>query len=164
MGNIVNGYSYTKFIINDSNNENIETITFGHANQKGIVTGYVREYVQKKTLGGAIIQKFKGYRLTFTIYFDEIIKKSNTLKAKKIFEYLNDSDYRVFIMPHEDAPGNQSEIVNATDELTIGMISALDDSPGNNQVVLQFVSKYLVQTLPIYDAGDLGYGLCDGWS
>jgi hypothetical protein len=124
MYKYVNGYGKPKFKIYNSNNELIETIDLPACNTEGEPESYQREGTTVHSLlKGRLVTKpridtGKTYRISWRLNYNRHISGEDCLKIMKIINY-SDSGYKLVLIPYDDMPLRQFEVVFLTDEFTL---------------------------------------------
>jgi hypothetical protein len=148
MYNYVNGYGKPKFRIYNLNNELIETINLPACNTEGEPESYKREGTTiHSLLKGRLVLKprinsEKTYRITWRLNYNRHITGEDCLKLMKIINY-SDSGFKLIMIPYDDIPLRQFEVVFLSDEFTLDIKKGGKNAGGMYITSLDFTTAEL---------------------
>jgi hypothetical protein len=142
LSNVINGWENPIFNIYNPSGVLIETIELPLTNRQGLVESY--EIIKKQTdvINFAIKQKILGYRISFSLYYDEYVSGNALLDIKKIINHAKLGN-KLVLIPRADKPSRTFEVVVNMDNFDIGLLKGGAKAIGHRLPVLQFTTKYL---------------------
>ncbi|RPI19013.1 MAG: hypothetical protein EHM58_03095 [Ignavibacteriae bacterium] len=142
MSNIINGWQNPIFKIYNSLGVLLETIELPLTNSRGLVESY--EIIKKQTevIDYTIKEKLLGYRITFSLYYDEYVSGDTLLNVKSILNHAKLGN-KLVIIPRADSPDRTFEVIVNMDKFDIGLLKGGAKAIGHRLPVLQFTTKYL---------------------
>lgn len=142
LSNVINGWENPVFTIYNPSGILIETIDLPLTNSRGLVESY--EIIKKQTeaINASIKQKIQGYRISFSLYYDEYVSGNTLLEIKKIINHAKLGN-KLVITPRADKPARAFEVILNMDNFDIGLLKGGANAIGHRLPVLQFTTKYL---------------------
>lgn len=140
--NIINGYSFPKFKILDTDNNQIgDDIDLCVTNSDGLIESYGNEdiiHILEKNR--EIVKIYKDERITFTLHYNQFIDSENLLKIDKIHQ-LERNGYKVMLYPRSDILSRRFEVTYTGDEIQIGLNQ--DAEQGHRLLIVKWETKRL---------------------
>jgi hypothetical protein len=148
MADFVNGYKNPRFVIRNQDNSFVENIDLMECGKEGLLETHDPEYIRQKLWRGRLTQEFQGWRLIFTLNYNEFINSPNMMKVVKIIDYVNIGDKRIYIVPRVDNVGRFYEVFH-DGPIDLGIMRGGKFAKGNKHVKLKFLSVDLYLPMQI---------------
>jgi len=153
----INGSDKPKFTaLHPITNEIVEHIPFPLTNESGLIEDTDELKASHYLLFDDCIEEYvRGYRINWTLYYDQHIHKDTMKALEKVLKYRKDR-YPILFTPRIDAQDRYFE-VNYTGNFQFGIHKGGLNAPGNKGVVIQFTTKRKVADLNWIDPDDIQY-------
>ena len=160
MSSIINGYKEPRFKITDLNGALIDTIDLPLTNTKGLLESNEIIKIEHALLNHSIEQSILGYKIKFTLHYDEFVEGDTLLKIKSILDY-EKTGCRIFLFPRIDLEIRSFEVIYSGDSFDLGTLHDSQIGEGHYLPIFEWTTKYLQDTLKWIDPTAIPY---IGWA
>jgi hypothetical protein len=141
----MNAIGQSKFRIY-SNQNLIQEIILDLTNEAGLIETAIPINISHTLIDYTIIKKEIGWRLKWTLHYNEWITIDNLLRLQEVLRY-SKQGFNVNFTPRVDLPQRNYEVVITNEAIDIGIINKRNRYIYNKLVVLEVMTKNLIQDL-----------------
>ena len=143
----INGWRNPVFkIYEQPSNILLNTISLPIVNASGLIENVQTLNVTHEFNSRKLIQKILGYRITWTLPYDEFANADTMILIQEIIRYCK-SGHKVVLTPRSDLPGRSFEVLYTGEELEMGIKRGGSTSVGNRLTVITFTTKYMLDDI-----------------
>ncbi len=150
------GWRNPVFKIYDSVNNVIEEIELPIVNKSGLLENISEMKVKHELNDFTLLQKTFGYRLKWTLPYDEYLNITTMLNIQEILRYQK-IGYKIILTPRKDVKLRRFEVHYTGDSLEYGIHGKGSLSIGMKNVKIEFTTKYLIEDLGLVDPNTIMY-------
>lgn len=154
-----NGVRNPRFSVYNSSNHLVYQCTFSELNQDGMIETHEEVTIQREDLNRTLKEYFLGYRLHFTLHYNQFINVETLLKFKTIVDYQrsknSSTSYKIYFTPNEDNLGRRFEVIFTNENIELGIIKSGNSVYGNKGVIFKLQAVDLVQSFGITDPANI---------
>jgi len=145
---IANGYRTPQFEIYDLTGSKVDTIEMPLTNSKGLVESYEIKKLEHELDDFTVLSSIKGYRISFTLHYDEYISGDTLLLIQNIINYAY-CGYKLVLIPRSDIlfSWRKFEVYVSMNSFDLGIGKGGLAANYNRLPVLVFTTKYLQNSL-----------------
>lgn len=158
MPNYINGWKWPVFKIFEQPpiNTLIDTINLPIVNASGLIENVQVLNITHEFNSRTLVQRILGYRITWTLPFDEYAKAQTMQDIQQIIRYCK-AGYKIVLTPRADLPTRNFEVLYTGESFDMGIKKGGAGSVGNRLVVIEFTTKYLLDDIGWVDPNDKQY-------
>lgn len=155
----VNGWQNPRFTVYNAANQIIYQCTIAGLNQDGLIESHEEVSIKRTDLNYTLKEYFIGYRLHFTLYYNQFINLETLLKFKNVVDYQRKSNaagpYKIFLTPNEDNLARRFEVIFTNENIDIAAIKSSGRAFGNKAVIFKLQTVDLYKDFQITDPADI---------
>ncbi|MBS1494722.1 MAG: hypothetical protein JST55_14500 [Bacteroidetes bacterium] len=159
--NYVNGWKNPRLTVYDRYNNFVGNYTFNELNGEGMVESHEEVVIQREDLNKQMKEYFLGYRLHFTLYYNQFINLDTLFKFKTVVDYQRSkselSPFKIYLTPNEDNLARRFEVLFANENIELGLIKTDFRAYGNKGVILKLQTVNLEKAYPLFDPANIPY-------
>lgn len=159
MGNFINGYSYPRIIVKQTDNVYITEFDLPLCMMSGgFEQSYSEDFSRHEMADGTIIDfGFQGAKLSFNLDYSSLLKKPSYYIIEEIIKFHRlPEEYKIILIPRIDVLPQQFEVRFADNKiLDLGLHRNGADAIGNRLTSLRFVTKDNYSGQLFFDPDDL---------
>lgn len=141
----INGYDKPKFIIMN-NNAFVDSIELNLTDSEGLTEQYEFIQIEHSLFNYSQTKYFAGFYIYFTLSYKSWSDAENSLKIKKLINYILSNIYTIYLIPRID--DNRIYIVNYVgDGLQLNIMKNKINAIGNRGLELKFRTKDKINKL-----------------
>jgi len=154
---LLNGYKYPSIITLFRGVPT--TFDLSLTNSRGLVETYEIKKLEHELISLSdfndigILQKIQGFRIYWTLNYDEYISGEDMMKLKHVFEDAL-AGRQIFLVPRVDFPLRAFEVLISSSSFELGIHKGAENSLYHRLPVIQFVTKNLEPDLKWYEPGE----------
>jgi hypothetical protein len=153
----MNAVGKPKFRIYSENNL-IQEITLDLTNTEGLIETAIPINISHTLIDYTITKKEIGWRLKWTLHYNEWITIDNLLKIQEVLRYARQG-FNINFTPRIDLPQRNYEVVFSSDNISIGIITQKGKYFLNKGVILEFTSKQILNDLNIINIDNIPFAV-----
>ncbi|MDD5362300.1 MAG: hypothetical protein PHN88_09220 [Ignavibacteria bacterium] len=153
--NYVDGWQNPKFIIRDSEGNEIEVIELMLTGAEGLVRDMIPNILIHPLASGDIVAVPKGFHYTFTLSYQEYSPADNTLKIGRIWDYWQDG-HEIILFPRKEILSKYYSVY-FLDGFSMGIMKGGENAPGNRLITLKLGTKKLQNKLEMVDPNNINF-------
>ena len=146
----LNGISYSKILITDTNYVIRDTIFLPLTGEMGLEERSIERFTEYESLSFVKKKKTKGWDMHFTLDFSHYANATTALKIMALlnWEYAisNTAEmygYRIFLFPRVDMASRYFEVIGNNKEMIMKVLKGGLNCAGHSGLVLKYQTKYL---------------------
>ncbi|HEY3250929.1 MAG TPA: hypothetical protein VGK25_07410 [Ignavibacteria bacterium] len=154
---IINGYKYPR--IKTVVDRGVKTYDLSLTNSKGLIETYELRKIEHELIDLSdpkkisINQFWLGFKIIWTLHYDEFIDSADLTKIKAVLEAAN-SGGQLLLTPRIDFPLRTFEVYAANSNFELGIHKGGADAKYNKGPVIQFATVNLEPDLKWYEPGE----------
>jgi len=155
---IINGYKNPRIITVSNGKQTVFELNL--TNSKGLVETYEYKKLEHELISLAdfsdiqIMQKMQGFRIYWTLNYDEFITGDEMLKLKQVFEHAL-AGSRIILIPRVDFPLRAFEVLVTGSGFDLGISKGGINAEHNRLPVIRFVTKNLEHDIKWFAPGEM---------
>lgn len=153
----MNAIGVSKFRIY-SNNNLIQEVILELTNAEGLIETAIPINITHTLIDYTILKKDIGWRLKWTLHYNEWITIDNLLKIQEILRYAKQG-FNVNFTPRIDLPQRNFEVIFNSDNIDVGVINQRGKYFLNKGVILEFITKQIINDLNYIDIDNIPFGI-----
>lgn len=156
--NFINGWKWPVFKIYDSANNNVllASITLPIVNASGLIERVQTLNITHEFNSRKLVQRILGYRITWTLPYDEYAKGDTMMKIQEILRHCK-TGRTIFLTPRADLPTRSFEVIYTGEELDMGIKRGGVNAVGNKLTVIEFTTKNMIDDIGWVNPNDIIY-------
>lgn len=157
---VINGYRNPRIITVSGAVNTVYDLSL--TNSKGLVETYEIKKLEHELISLSqfneieILQLIHGFRVYWTLNYDEFISPDDLIKLKYVFEDAM-CGKQIIIVPRVDFPLRAFEVLISSSSFSLGIHKGGEDSAYHRLPVIQFVTKNLEHDLKWFLPGEKQY-------
>jgi len=154
---LINGYKHPRIITVSQGKQFIYELNL--TNSKGLVETYEFKKLEHELISLAdfndieILQKMQGFRIYWTLNYDEFISGEDMLTLKQILEDALAGN-KIILVPRVDFPLRNFEVIVSSSGFELGISKGGEFASHNRLPVIRFVTKKLEPDLKWFTPGE----------
>ncbi|MBS1513852.1 MAG: hypothetical protein JSS63_02395 [Bacteroidetes bacterium] len=156
-----NGWRNPRFSVYNKNKNLICECTFRELNDGGMLENHEEVTIQREDLNRTLKEYFLGYRLHFTLHYNQFINLDTLLRFKTVVDYQHSKDesspYKIYLTPNEDNLTRRFEVIFSNENIELGIIRSGERVYGNRGVIFKLQSVELVKSFDVSDPANIPY-------
>lgn len=143
-----NGHNNPRFEIYNSAGSKIDTIDLPLTNSKGLVESYEIKKLEHELSDFTILSEIKGYRINFTLHYDEYVSGDTLILIQNIINYAY-GGYKLVLIPRSDVlfSWRKFEVYISMNSFDLGIGKGGVAAINNRLPILVFTTKFLQSSL-----------------
>jgi hypothetical protein len=146
---IINGFKEPRFNIVSSKGVLIDTIDLPLTNEKGLIESYEIKKIEHELIDFTTLQSILGYKIKFTLHYDEFVEADTLLKIKSILDYEKVGN-RIILIPRIDLATRNFEVIYSGEGFELGTLHDSQSGEGHYLPEFEWTTKFLHPTLDWY--------------
>lgn len=144
---IINGYQSPKFTVITP--AGVNEIPLVLTNSEGLVEKYEIKKKEHELLNYSIASKIDGFKIIWTLNYDEFAESDTMLRVKQILEYAK-AGYDLWLTPRTDHPWRSFNVYVSMDDFEMGIRRGGAMAKAHRLVVLEFATVNIEPDLKWY--------------
>lgn len=153
----INGYRNPVFHIYTAAGAWETAISLPLTNTGGLVEGYEIKKIEHELLNYSVESEIKGFKIFFTLNYDEHISGEALMSIKSLLEYAR-AGYKLYLIPRAEIYWRSFEVYVSMNNFEVGIRRGGAKAKYNRMVLLEFATKHLQTSLNWVETGSIQYG------
>lgn len=152
----VNGWKNPRFTVYNKNKHIVYQTAFSELNEQGMLESHEEITIQREDLANTIKEYFLGYRIHFTLHYNQFINLDTLMKFKTIADYQHknsdaEAPYEIFLTPNEDNLVRRFQVLFSNENIDLGVLRSGEKIFGNKNVLFKLKTVQTYKDFQIFD-------------